>query len=120
MKTLFALFIALCAVGYVATTTAADGPAGDAAVLLLQKHLGKGLSCNGCHQENPPATPVKTDKCLSCHGPYDKLAEKTDGKGAVNPHGSHQGDLSCDSCHNVHKPSVSYCSQCHDFELRVP
>jgi fumarate reductase flavoprotein subunit len=115
MKFLFALILGMCVVGFSAATPAADGQA-----LLLQKHVGKGLSCNGCHQENPPATPVKTSQCLSCHGTYEQLADKTDGKGAVNPHGSHQGDLSCDSCHNVHKPSVNYCSQCHQFELRVP
>ena len=60
------------------------------------------------------------EKCLSCHGPYDKLADKTDGKGAHNPHSSHQGDLSCDSCHHVHKESQNYCSQCHQFEFDVP
>jgi hypothetical protein len=120
MKTLFALLLSLCVVGFAATAPAAENPAGSGEVLLLQKHLGKGLACNGCHKENPPATPVKIGQCLSCHGSYDQLADKTDGKGAVNPHGSHQGELSCDSCHNVHKPSVNYCSQCHQFDLRVP
>lgn len=87
---------------------------------LLQKHVDKGLNCTGCHQENPPAKVVATDKCLSCHGPYDKLADKTEGKAAQNPHASHQGDLSCDSCHHAHKASVNYCSQCHQFEFNVP
>ncbi|MDQ2082526.1 cytochrome c3 family protein [Xanthobacteraceae bacterium Astr-EGSB] len=120
MRFLCALIFALLFLTGQAATTQAAETAGASKVLLLQKHVGKGLNCNGCHQENPPAKPVAMEKCLSCHGPYDKLADKTDGKGAHNPHSSHQGDLSCDSCHHVHKTSENYCSQCHQFEFDVP
>ena len=113
------IFGLLLLVGQTATINAAETTPAGAQVLLLQKHVDKGMNCTGCHQENPPAKPVVMEKCLSCHGPYDKLASKTD-KGEQNPHGSHQGDLSCDSCHHVHKTSELYCSQCHQFELKVP
>lgn len=93
---------------------------GEAQELLLQKHIGKGMVCTACHQENPPATAVKTKTCLTCHGPYDKLADKTEGKAAQNPHASHNGELDCDSCHHVHKVSDNYCAQCHQFEFKVP
>jgi hypothetical protein len=119
MRILFALMLGLCALGLAMPMRAAEGPAAMGGA-LLQKHLAKGLNCNGCHQENPPATPVKINQCLTCHGTYGQLADKTEGKGEANPHGSHQGDLACDSCHHVHKPSVNYCSQCHQFEFRVP
>lgn len=120
MKLSFVLLLGLLVAGLAADTYAAETLNSSQKVLLLQKHVDKGLNCTGCHQENPPATPVGMAKCLSCHGTYDQLADKTDGKGAHNPHASHQGDLSCDSCHNVHKPSVNYCSQCHQFEFKVP
>jgi hypothetical protein len=120
MKRIFFLILGLVVAGLTATAFAVEGPSGESQVLLLQKHLGKGVVCTGCHQETPPATSVKTTKCLSCHGTYDQLADKTEGKAAQNPHASHNGELSCDSCHNVHKPSVNYCSQCHQFEFKVP
>jgi fumarate reductase flavoprotein subunit len=89
-------------------------------VLLLQKHLGQGLSCAACHDETPPTKAATTAKCLSCHGTYDALADKTEGKGGANPHDSHQGELGCASCHHVHKLSVNFCSQCHQFNFNVP
>jgi hypothetical protein len=103
----------------VSSINAAEPTPAGAQVLLFQKHVDKGMDCTACHQENPAATPVAMEKCLSCHGPYDKLADKTD-KTEPNPHGSHQGDLSCDSCHHAHKASDNYCSQCHQFEFKVP
>lgn len=112
------IFGVLLLAGQAATTFAAEGASGPK-VLLQQKHLDKGLTCTGCHQENPPAKAVVMAKCLSCHGTYEKLADKTD-KGAHNPHASHQGELSCDSCHHAHKASENYCSQCHQFEFTVP
>ena len=87
---------------------------------LLQKHLGNGLNCASCHKESPPAAPVKMEQCFTCHGNYDELADKTDGKGSHNPHASHNGDLPCESCHHMHKPSVNFCASCHQFEFNVP
>jgi hypothetical protein len=60
------------------------------------------------------------EQCFSCHGNYDKLADKTDGKGSHNPHASHNGDLPCESCHHVHKASENFCAGCHQFEFKVP
>lgn len=121
MRFFFSLIFAmLLLAGQAATSFAAESAPGGPKVLLLQKHLDKSLNCASCHVEAPPAKAVAMAKCLTCHGTYDQLADKTDGKGAHNPHASHQGDLSCDSCHNVHKPSVNYCAQCHQFEFKVP
>jgi len=98
--------------------TSAQQPPGTAR--LLTKHLGAGITCAGCHTEKPPAAPVKMAQCFTCHGDYDKLADKTDGKGSHNPHASHNGDLPCESCHHVHKASVNYCASCHQFDFKVP
>jgi len=115
---LLILGITFLAIGLPAVS-GAQQPPGTAP--LLQKHLGAGLNCAACHKENPPSTPVKMDKCLTCHGGnYDKLADMTEGKGERNPHASHNGDLACESCHHVHKPSENFCAQCHQFELKVP
>ncbi len=87
---------------------------------LYRLHTAAGLTCASCHKESPPSTPVQTATCLSCHGSYDALADKTQND-SPNPHDSHQGQLPCESCHHVHMPSVSYCAQCHDqFHLNVP
>jgi fumarate reductase flavoprotein subunit len=108
------LVVGLAAITFTIESSGSEGP------LLLQKHLDKGAVCSGCHQENPPAKPVTEDKCLACHGTYEQLAKKTEGKNAANPHASHNGDISCDSCHHVHKASENYCAQCHQFEFKVP
>ncbi|MFU0842652.1 MAG: Cytochrom-c3-2 domain-containing protein [Burkholderia sp.] len=61
------------------------------------------------------------DQCLKCHGPYDKLAEKT--KNVVpNPHYSHLGKVECVECHKpdapANKPELM-CNSCHNFKLQV-
>lgn len=87
---------------------------------LADKHASKGITCDGCHKENPPKVLVPTEPCLQCHGGnYEKLAETTK-KLDPNPHASHRGDLSCESCHHAHKASVNYCGACHDFNFNVP
>ncbi len=86
---------------------------------LADRHGEKGTSCSACHKESPPGEAVPTAVCLGCHGPYAKLAERT-GKEEINPHGSHQGDQTCESCHHGHKQSVDQCSSCHTFGLKVP
>ncbi len=85
---------------------------------LADKHKAAGLDCNACHiesQSKPPDTKV----CLQCHGPYDKLAARTE-KVEPNPHASHQGELECESCHHGHKASVDFCAKCHTFDFKVP
>jgi hypothetical protein len=93
---------------------------GTAPGALFAKHNGAGITCAMCHKENPPAVPVQMDTCLGCHGPYTALADKTD-KLEANPHGNHNGELACSSCHHMHKPSENYCIQCHtQYDFRVP
>lgn len=119
MRRLFLLIlgIVLLAVSVPALVNAQQASPGGA---LLGKHLGFGLNCASCHKENPPSVAVKMEQCFTCHGDYDKLADKTDGKGSHNPHASHNGDLPCESCHHMHMPSVNFCAQCHQFEFNVP
>ena len=95
-------------------------PANPGTAHLFTKHTEFGVDCVTCHDEEPAAKPVPTAVCLSCHGSYDDLADKTDDKGANNPHASHNGPLECNSCHHVHQPSVNFCGQCHVFEMEVP
>jgi hypothetical protein len=116
----------LLCLGLSAPGLAADPPAVPAAPAaatqtgaLYQLHVGAGLNCASCHKETPPATPVGTATCLSCHGSYEALAKKTISV-TPNPHDSHQGQLPCESCHHIHKPSVDFCSQCHQWGFKVP
>jgi Cytochrome c3 len=85
---------------------------------LVERHTAAGVACAGCHREAPPPAAAAPSVCVSCHG-YAAVAAKT-AKDEPNPHASHRGDLPCDSCHHVHKPSVDFCVQCHDFGFKVP
>jgi hypothetical protein len=98
--------------GYASPTWAANG------VLLGDKHKNLGITCDGCHQENPPKENVPTSMCMNCHGDSAKLAQKT--LSNKNPHEAHVGELDCDKCHHSHKPSGSYCDKCHEFGFKVP
>lgn len=53
------------------------------------------------------------DICLQCHISKDFVAQSTDFL-AKNPHDSHNGQLSCKTCHVSHGQQIDYCSQCHD------
>jgi hypothetical protein len=86
---------------------------------LIDRHKAAGIACAGCHTESPPAKAVTTATCIGCHGAYTVIAAKT-AKDDPNPHASHRGDLPCESCHKVHKASVDFCAQCHDFSFKVP
>ena len=86
---------------------------------LAEKHKKIGIECQGCHQENPPGKPVTTPTCLTCHGDYTKIAVLTE-KVDPNPHGSHEGNLECNVCHNAHKSSKDHCATCHNFGFKVP
>jgi len=87
--------------------------------LLSDKHKVAGISCEGCHKENPPKGQVPTAVCNGCHGDQEKIAEMSQ-KVVPNPHDSHLGDLKCELCHHGHKPSENYCSTCHEFNFKVP
>jgi hypothetical protein len=60
------------------------------------------------------------EQCLSCkeHDSYPALAETT-ADWERNPHASHWGEMECSLCHNQHRASVLYCTQCHT-EVPVP
>lgn len=87
---------------------------------LADRHKERGLTCEQCHKENPPKQAAKTEACLECHGPYDKLAELIQKKVSPNPHESHNGNLPCENCHHAHKASENFCATCHDFDFKVP
>ena len=99
--------------GYASPTWAAEG------ALLADKHKNTGITCEGCHKENPPKENVSTLMCMNCHGDYAKLAQQTQ-KAEQNPHKSHVGELDCDKCHHSHKLSTDYCDKCHIFNFKVP
>lgn len=86
--------------------------------LLIDVHSAAGLSCTTCHGEAAFTEPVATETCTTCHGTYAELAELTPWE--PNPHRSHMGELACSTCHNIHRPSVSFCDDCHSFGMQVP
>ena len=90
-----------------------------AASFLADKHRIAGTACDGCHKENPPKEQVPTSVCNKCHGDQTKIAEKTL-KVIPNPHDSHLGNQRCELCHHAHKPSEDHCSNCHEFDYKVP
>ncbi|MBN1318311.1 MAG: cytochrome c3 family protein [Anaerolineales bacterium] len=104
--------------------------------LLANYHSGAGVECLDCHeatiqdQVNELVANVRgnhddplgkrkqpKDFCLSCHehDRYPGLAEATS-DWEFNPHDSHYGEMECYNCHNMHRPSVLYCTQCHSVE----
>jgi hypothetical protein len=88
-------------------------------LFLSDKHKAAGISCEGCHKENPPKVQVPTLVCNGCHGNQQKIAEKS--RNIVpNPHDSHLGNQKCELCHHAHKPSEDHCSSCHEFDYKVP
>jgi fumarate reductase flavoprotein subunit len=80
------------------------------------KHQKTGLTCQGCHQEVPPAGAVPDARCVACHGGLPERTAKG-GKAGVDPHASphlNPGEQPrCDECHHIHKPSVVSCHDCH-------
>lgn len=103
-----AMFPALLSI---ATMVAAAEPT------LADVHASKQVACASCH-EGKPGSEVKTEKCMACHGNYDKLVLLTD-KNEVNPHESHLGEPDCSQCHHAHKKSEAVCNQCHDFSIKM-
>ncbi len=88
-------------------------------VFTSDKHIKKGLNCDSCHGASNPASgaEVGTAKCLTCHGPYEELAKRTERMMSNNPHAnSHCGDLDCNVCHHGHRTDENYCGSCHKKE----
>lgn len=83
-------------------------------------HQNAGLACSDCHGSGDVAAyqPAETEKCLSCHGSLEEVADLTKHLDAeeINPHNSyHYGPvLDCFVCHSEHRPSQSLCTSCHD------
>jgi fumarate reductase flavoprotein subunit len=86
--------------------------------MLVDTHTAAGVTCETCHGGAAFTEPVKEASCVKCHGTSADMAAKTPRE--PNPHRSHMGELACATCHNVHKPSVSFCDQCHAFGMQVP
>jgi MFS transporter, DHA1 family, multidrug resistance protein len=79
------------------------------------KHIKTGLNCDSCHEAVKAAAgaTVGMAKCLSCHGPYEKLAKRTDNL-ILNWHDNpHYGELDCNECHHGHKADDNSCRKCH-------
>jgi hypothetical protein len=88
-------------------------------------HGEKNVTCSGCHGDTLPVKgdTVENERCFDCHGPAEKLVEKTAPKDFPdrNPHLSHLGQINCTVCHRAHEPSVVYCLDCHKlFKMEIP
>ena len=123
------LLSALCAatglVSFAASSAsfAADpAPATGKSQFLADRHVEKyGLKCESCHTKDMKVKQSGDyDVCVDCHGDYEKMIKKTEGKYQVNPHAQHEGVLPCTECHKGHKTGVNYCGQCHSYIYQVP
>jgi hypothetical protein len=88
-------------------------------------HSGKNVTCVGCHGKTLPeiGDPVENERCLQCHGPFQRLLEKSAPKDFPdrNPHSSHLGEIACTVCHKGHAASSVYCLECHRaFKMKIP
>lgn len=86
---------------------------------LKPHHKGAGLTCIECHETEKPQYPAEETVCINCHGSKDELMEKSKAL-ENNPHYDHEGGLDCITCHKEHIPSVLYCKDCHEWELKTP
>ena len=87
-------------------------------------HAKRNVTCAGCHGKRLPAKDdtVENDRCLSCHGSYEQLAEKCASVEFPkrNPHKSHLFALACTKCHAAHSESKVYCLECHQgFQMKI-
>ncbi len=89
-------------------------------------HAKASVDCAGCHGKKAPVSDdtVENERCLQCHGPVAKLAERSANKEFPkrNPHASHYGsDIACTTCHKAHDASVVMCADCHKlWKLEIP
>lgn len=84
-------------------------------------HQGKAVDCAACHGKTMEVDDNETAvnaKCKGCHGYLSDLAGK--GKGHINAHKSHLGEIGCTVCHHGHTASRSYCLGCHAFSMPIP
>ncbi len=78
-----------------------------------ERHIAVGVGCRACHGSGKKTAEVESDRCLSCHGPREALAEKTKDVEGDNPHGSYHDELDCTMCHASHEVYEVDCSSCH-------
>lgn len=90
---------------------------GAKAAFLAGSHGARGLGCTSCHTAGTVSDGESEINagCTNCHGGLEALSSKTAKVGQPNPHKSHLGTIQCTACHSGHAPSVSYCTNCHDF-----
>lgn len=105
--------------------------------LLASAHEEQGLACLDCHafdigqsvgevvsfvlhdyEEPLMEREYPQEWCFQCHeqGSYGEiiaLTERLVEEVGRNPHNSHFGEMRCNLCHKMHKPSEDFCSQCH-------
>jgi len=88
---------------------------------LVAIHEAKAVDCAACHGKNQVVDDNETivnTKCIECHGPLPEMAKK--GKGHINAHKSHLGQINCTVCHHGHVASRPYCLGCHSFNMPIP
>lgn len=85
-------------------------------------HHDQRVTCKDCHKVEKPKDAPSYKACLECHGPYEKMAERTK-KLEINPHDSHLGPIECLQCHGVHEPLELQqvpCLECHaEFKFKM-
>ena len=93
---------------------------------LDERHGKRGVTCSSCHGREllVEGITVENERCLLCHGSYEKLASQTIPKQFPdrNPHKNHfiQSDTACTICHNAHSASKVYCLDCHkNFKMKI-
>ena len=103
-------------------------------------HHQQGVSCQACHTRSLgesvveaanfitgnyyypfTETELSMEKCFQCHVSYQDVIDNTrdtfEEEFGRNPHDSHNGELNCGKCHNMHRNSVLFCSKCHDVPI---
>jgi DnaJ-class molecular chaperone len=113
------LYFAASVFGLIATILISFSIESASAASLRGKHASEGITCKDCHKTSTPTTAATEQSCMECHGTYDKIAALTKHLHG-NPHNSHLGQMECNKCHGIHKPTVIPCLDCHaEFEFKA-
>lgn len=101
--------------------------------LLAEAHADDGVTCLECHEptvrqqvdelvkfvSNDYQNPLEERKfddqwCFRCHehDSRDAVLQLTQDLDP-NPHDTYHGEMECSACHNAHRESVNYCTECH-------
>jgi len=86
-------------------------------------HAENGVSCEDCHGTAAPEQKAKSKVCLNCHDAIPGTSKEYLDNGSprsVNIHNSHDGQLRCTLCHQIHAEPKFYCNNCHKFDVKVP